>query len=407
VVVLALRGFSEDKCALRASALTFLTLLSIVPIFALVFAVAKGFSLESKLETQLTNVFSENEAILNKILEFSRNQLQLTNGGVVAGLGVVLLLLTVLKLLGNIEKAFNEIWGVRKPRSFGRKLADYLLIMFIAPLFLVISGSLTAFLSAQPGILIAKYEFLRFIGPVLMFSIKLFPFFLLWALFSFIYAFIPNTKVRIAPMLVAGFAAAVIFHFAQWFYFYLQVKLFVKYSAIYGSLATFPLFLTWLEISWMIMLLGAEIAFASQNADTYEFEQDSRKASPRFRRLTALYILDFIVERFKKGCVPPSEDEIIGSLEVPARLARLVLYDLESAGVVSRVVLEDGASVRYQPGMPLEKITAQRVSVLLDALGVADIPLKRTHSLHVLESALKRIEKASEKSKGNILLGGD
>jgi len=182
VVVLALRGFSEDKCALRASALTFLTLLSIVPIFALVFAVAKGFSLESKLETQLTNVFSENEAILNKILEFSRNQLQLTNGGVVAGLGVVLLLLTVLKLLGNIEKAFNEIWGVRKPRSFGRKLADYLLIMFIAPLFLVISGSLTAFLSAQPLILIAKYEFLRFIGPALMFSIKLFPFFLLWAL---------------------------------------------------------------------------------------------------------------------------------------------------------------------------------------------------------------------------------
>jgi len=407
VLALAFRGFAEDKCALRASALTFLTLLSIVPIFALVFAVAKGFSLDSMLEAQLNKAFHGNEEVLNKILEFSHRQLQITSGGVVAGIGVVFLLMTVLKLLGNIEKAFNEIWGVRKSRSIGRKLADYLLIMFIAPIFLVISGSLTAFLSAQPAVLIEKYEFLRFIGPAMVMSIKFFPFIILWTLFSFIYAFIPNTKVRVIPMLVSGLAAAVIFHYAQWFYFWIQVKLFVKYSAIYGSLATFPLFLMWLEFSWMIVLFGAEIAFATQNSDTYEFEQDSRKASRRFRNLAALYILDYIVERFRKESPPPSEEAIIGELEVPARLARLVLDDLEKTGVIARVLIDDDDGVtRYQPAIPLEEITAKRVLDRLDGLGVDDIPLRRNHSLHVLEDAVKRMAKAAEKSKGNIQLGG-
>ena len=407
VVVLAFRGFVEDRCALRASALTFLTLLSIVPVFALAFGIAKGFSLEHVLETQLTRVFQGNEMVLNKILEFSRNQLQRTHGTVVAGVGICFLLWTVLKLVGNIEHAFNDIWGIRKPRTFGRKITDYLLIIFVAPVVLAIAGSLTAFISAQPERLIARYDFLRFVGPAMMFSIQLFPFLVLWVLFSFTYIFIPNTKVKMSSAVVAGFAAALIFHCAQWAYFTFQVNLFDKYSAIYGSLAAFPLFLMWLEISWMILLFGSEMSFATQNADMYEFEQDARKASVRFKRLVSLYVLDFIVSRFKKGEPPPSDEDIINDLDIPVRLARLVLDDLESAGQISCVVVGDGERAQhYAPAVPLDKITVRTVLKKLDGLGVNDIPLKTTKELRELEESLRYLDKAAAKSKGNIPLGG-
>ena len=407
VVVLAFRGFAEDRCSLRASALTFLTLLSIVPVFALAFGIAKGFSLESVLETQLTRVFHGNEMVLNKILEFSRNQLHRTHGTVVAGVGIVFLLWTVLKLVGNIEHAFNDIWGIRKPRPFGRKITDYLIIIFIAPVVLAISGSLTAFLSAQPERLIAKYEFLRFVGPAMMFSIQLFPFIFLWLLFSFVYIFIPNTKVRISSAIVAGFTAAFIFHCSQWAYFKFQVTLFDKYSAIYGSLAAFPLFLMWLEVSWMILLFGSEMSFAAQNADMYEFEQDARKASVRFKRLVALYVLDFIVSKFKKGEPPPSDGDIINDLDIPARLARLVLDDLEASGQILCVVGASGERERnYVPAIPLDKIRVRTVLKKLDELGVNNIPLKTTKELRELEDALRHFDKAVAKSKGNIPLGG-
>ena len=157
----------------------------------------------------------------------------------------------------------------------------------------------------------------------------------------------------------------------------------------------------------MILLFGSEMSFAAQNADMYEFEQDARKASVRFKRLVSLYVLDFIVSRFKKGEPPPSDGDIINDLDIPARLARLVLDDLENAGQISRVLVGDGErGQNYAPAVPLDKITVQTVLKRLDGLGVNDIPLKTTKELRELEAALRHFDKAAAKSKGNIPLGG-
>ena len=207
VVLLALRGFYEDKCSLRASALTFYSLLSIVPVVALIFGIAKGFGSDKALEEQLLEKFPGQEEVLMQVMGFARTLLEQTKGGMVAGIGLAVLFWIVIKLLSNIEHSFNDIWGIKKPRSTARKITDYISIMLICPVLIIVSSGLTVFIITQITLITERFAFLGFFSPLIFFSFKLLPYCVICGAFTFIYIFMPNTKVKFWYGLIAGVIA--------------------------------------------------------------------------------------------------------------------------------------------------------------------------------------------------------
>ncbi|MBD3245610.1 MAG: YihY family inner membrane protein [Candidatus Omnitrophica bacterium] len=403
VVVLSLRGFQEDKCRLWASALTFFSLLSIVPVFALLFGIAKGFGLDKMLERQLLTKFSGQEEVVTRIITFSRTLLENTRGGVVAGIGVVFLFWTVIRVLGNIERSFNDIWGVKKPRSIGRKFSDYLSVMMVCPVLFIVSSSVTVFIQSQVTLLVEKTALLGAFSPVIFFLLRLLPFVVLWILFSFIYVFMPNTKVHIRSGIVAGIAAGTVYQVVQWAYIGLQIGA-SRMNAIYGSFAALPLFLIWMQLSWLIVLFGAEISFAHQNVDTYEYEPDCTNISLDYRRLLTLYIFHLMVSRFDRGEAPLPAEDISHRLDIPIRLVRDILFELQQDGLANEVQLSGYQDTAYQPARDAHSLTVASVLRTLESHGSTSIPVPETSSLKKLKSVLADFNRRIAGAESNILL---
>ncbi len=402
--VLTFRGFLDDNCMLRSSALTFYTLMSIVPVFALAFAIAKGFGFEKVLENELLDKFAMHQAVVENIFAFAKNYLEKARGGVIAGVGIFLLLFTVFKLLSNIERAFNEIWGIKKDRLFGRKLGDYLIITAVAPFFLILASSITVYVTSFLSTF-TETPYSSVFNPLIYIALKLLPFMLLWFVFTFIYMFIPNTKVTFRSGLCAGIIAGTAFQFSQHLYVMLQIGV-SKYNAIYGSFAALPLFLMWLEMSWMIVLFGAELAYAFQNVDTYDFEPDSKNASLSTQRLVALFIVSEICKRFENADPPLTAQIISQRMEIPPSLANRVIHDLEKCGIVSKVEAspDDSELKGYHPATSTEKLSVQFVLQKLESEGSSDIPIKECPQIEKIKASLDQLRQAVNKSKGNILL---
>jgi len=402
IIVLAYRGFNENRCRFKASALTFYTLLSMVPIIALIFGIAKGFGLQNEVEKQLLERMQGQEKVVEKIITFSNTLLENTSGGLIAGIGVVFLFWTVIKVLSNIENSFNDIWGVIKPRTFGRKAGDYLLMIIICPILLVISGSLTIFVSTQFQALTAKIPFLQNLGLLFWLPMKILPYITIWVVFTFIFAFMPNTKVNFTAAFLAGIVAGTIFQFVQWLYVNFQIGV-ARYNAIYGTFAAIPLFLIWLQTSWLIVLFGAELSFAAQNVETYEFEPDCLSASRAYKRLLALFITQRVVKKFTDGQKAPDAPQLSHELQIPVRLVRQLLYDLAEASVLSEVRSRE-REYAYQPAIDVDKITIKYVIDRLEQHGTASVPVMKAPELHKLADALQKFGEAVEKSDANILL---
>jgi membrane protein len=196
MIILAFRGYNEDRCLLRASSLTFYTLLSIVPVAAMFFGIAKGFGFEKRLESQLFERLPGQEEVLNQVIRFSNSLLDQTRGGVIAGIGLLVLFWTVLKVLGHIEMALNDIWEIKNQRSWGRKFSDYLSIMLISPILVLMSGSATVFITTQVTQIAQEVKLLGAVSPLISLLLKFTPYVLIWALFTILYIIMPNTKVH-------------------------------------------------------------------------------------------------------------------------------------------------------------------------------------------------------------------
>ncbi len=252
IIVLAVRGFAEDKCKFRASALTFYSLLSVVPVIAMMFGIAKGFGLEKRVETELLQKMQGQEEVAKKVIDFANSLLENASGGFIAGVGVAFLFWAIIKVLSNIENSFNDIWGVKKPRTLGRKFSDYLSMMLVCPFLLIMASSATLAISSQIRDIIQQFSVFSAIGPLIMFLLKLLPYCTIWIMFTFVFIFMPNTKVKLRSGFLAGVVAGTIFQITQWVYINFQIGA-AKYSAIYGSFAALPLFLLWLQISWRFL----------------------------------------------------------------------------------------------------------------------------------------------------------
>jgi len=403
VLILSIRGFDEDKCQLRASALTFYSLVSIVPIAAMAFGIAKGFGFEKVLEVQLRNKFTGHEEVIANVIQFSNSLLENTKGGVIAGIGLVVLFWSVIKVLGQIEESFNDIWGIKEQRTIGRMFSDYLSLMLICPVLIIFSSSLTVFVTTQVNLIMEKFSILGVFSPLVFFLLRLLPYCLLWGLFTFCYIFMPNTKVRFSSGLLAGIIAGTIFQVVQWGYIIFQIGV-VKYNAIYGSFAVLPLFLVWLQLSWLIVLYGAELSFAYQNVDTYEFEPDALQASHRLKTVLSLQIAHHLIKNFIKGEKPLTARQISHELEIPIRFVNEILFELVKCNILS-VTESDGDSERgFQPALDINTLTVKYVIEAMELRGINKMPFANTPEFAVLSETMETFGKAIENLPANRLL---
>jgi membrane protein len=403
VVVLALRGFDEDKLQLRASALTFFSLLALVPVAAMAFAIAKGFGLEAILERQLLHEFPGQQEVLLQVIGFANTLLDKTRGGTMAVIGIIMLFWAVLKVLGHIERSFNDIWTIKKSRNLWRKFSDYLTIMLICPILVIASGSFTLFLKTQLTNIIDKIALLGYLSPLIYLLIKLLPYGMIWLLFTLTYLLMPNTKVNFSSGFLAGIIAGTIYQLVQLAYINFQFVL-AKYNAIYGSFAALPLFLIWLQISWLIVLFGAEISYAHQNSELYEFEPASLRISHAMKILISLQVGHLIIQNFSNAQKPFTVHQIAMALGMPSRLVQTVIGDLVDAQILSETESQGNEAAAYLPALDINKLTLNYVINALEKRGSDQIPLPRSDTSDALKTSLQKFSDAIEAHPANCLL---
>ena len=364
IILLSVQGFTRDLCQLRASALTLYTLLSVVPVIALLFGIAKGFGFEKKLEQQLLEQASDQDTMMLQLIEFSQNMLSSTKGGVVAGIGIVVLFWTVIKVIGNIEESFNHIWKIKNNRAMARKLSDYLSLMMLAPVLLIASSSITVFVKTQITWLVEVIRLPEFGTKIVLYAMSYSPLVIMSLLFTFIFVFMPNQKINIKAGFIAGVVTGVLYQLVQWVYLTLQMGA-SSYNAIYGSFAALPLFIIWLQMGWIVVLLGCEISFFIQNYDSYKHNEKFSNLSFSLRKNIALQVCHNIIIRFSNGEVAPNAEQLASELVLPISIIQKTLTALKDSNLIVELNVLENEDIIYQPSRDINSLT---VSVVINAL---------------------------------------
>lgn len=355
-----INGFNNDECSEKASALTFYSLLSIVPILAVAFGIARGFGFEENLQNELKNRFIDQREAVDKIIEFAYSMLKSTQSGIIAGVGLVVLMWSVMKLFGNIESSFNAIWKIKHQRSLTRKISDYFAMMLLCPIFFAVSSSVSVYIATQLRSLSEGGGVWQTMSPLLIFGYQLLPFTLCWLIFTAIYYVMPNTNVPLKYACLAGVIAGTAYQLLQWTYIQFQLSL-TSYGAIYGSFAALPLFLIWLNTSWLTCLLGAEIAHhAQQDALMRGVGQRDRSLALSDGRVLALLIMQESLEAFFAGRKPPDIETLSSSIGASADAIDSHVEMLTNKGLLAKVH-KDGSTEGYQPGKDPTLITVKSV----------------------------------------------
>lgn len=350
--VLVARNFVDHGAFLRASSLSFTTLLSIVPLLALAFAVLKGLGVQKTLEPLILKRFTVGSGeVVEKIVTYINN----TNMTSVGAIGLIFLVVTVISLLGSIEESFNNIWGVEESRSTYRKFSNYLSVVVSGPILLLAATSITTTLQSQ--------QFVQWIlqnpyfGEFFVTMLKVIPYLSIWGALIFLYIFMPNTKVRFASAVFGGVLAGTLWQAAQWGYIHFQVGV-AKYNAIYGTLAALPVFMAWIYTSWLVVLFGVELVSAHQNMKTFLFDYEPGDLSYATRESTALLILLTVAGSFYREDRPWTLERLADKLHVPLRIIRKLLLKLVRTGYL---VVAEGEGTFF-PARDLEHV---RIGALL------------------------------------------
>lgn len=403
VLVLAGRGFVKDKCALHASALTYYSLLSVVPIMALIFGISKGFGTHDTIKQRIMDELPAHNEVAEWIVKLADSLLSIASTGLVTSIGIVLLLWTALKVLGNIEETLNVIWGVKRGRTFIRKFSDYLSIMIVGPLIFFFSSSLAVYLASQVTDLTQKTELAQLVDPIVYFLIELSPIFLLWILFTLMFMIIPNTKVNFFPAFLSAIVSGTLYHWVQWFYIEFQIGA-TRYSTVYGTFAALPLFLIWLQLSWFIVLFGAELSYAFQNISSYIVEKELGNISNFHRKILSLQLAWIIVKNFESGEKPFTERQISQKAKINNNLGHELITHLHEAGVISQVIKGRKRAMAFQPAQSVDRISVAGVLNALDIYGRNNRVINESDIQINLKEILNTFNATLLKSKKNILL---
>lgn len=382
VIVIAFRGFINDKLPLRASALTYSILFAMVPMLSLFIAIGRGFGVENTMKEWIQDSFFAQKELIPILLGFVDRYLETAQGGVFIGIGLIILLISIVNFFRQIENSFNSIWEVTKKRNVMTQISTYISAIFLIPVLIVLSGGVKLFLDSK----MADLENLRMITPFIEFGMKMTPFFVSSVVFTFMYIVIPYTKVKAGSSIIAGIIAGSAFQFFQNIYIAGQVYL-SRYDMVYGSFAALPLLLLWLYVSAIIVLIGAEISYAGQNIKNYEYELDSKHVSNRYKSFLALFLTFVIVKRFENHEKPYNSDQIATKYKLPISLVNMVLTELADVRILSELSAEDRKTKSYQPAMDINQLT---VSILHEKMNSRGSDLFISHQNESLDKFWKK-----------------
>ena len=423
IAILTGRNIQELNIPASARSLTYRTLLSIVPLLAVIFAIARGFGIENIMQSSIFNLMTgtaEEEVIsdysvtptdtlaveasafdttqvqgiettggsrqiplesqdvtaegrtrefLDLLFQLIENSLEeAKGGGVFAGVGILLFLYTILLLFNDIEKNLNKIWQVNKGRSIGRKVTDYAAMVLFLPIFFILVNALNILSYPQND----SIKVIYILYPLIPRLMGIIPFIVIIMVFTVVYKFIPNTKVKFQNALIAGVLAGIAFQFFQMLYLSGQLWI-TRYNAIYGTFAAIPLMLLWIQFSWFIALIGAEISYAAQNVSKFSFEKETRNISRRYKDFFTLMIASLIVKRFAKGLKPYTADQISEACQCPSRLTNYILDELMEINLILPTPIdEDDLVMAFLPAIDINQLSVNYLISRLDENGSED-----------------------------------
>ena len=399
-LVLAIRGFINDDLNVRASALTYSVLFAIVPLFALIIAIGKGFGVDKIIVSSLQDTFIGQSDMVPTVMGFVERYLKSTQGGIFIGVGIAILFWSVMNFFIQVEKAFNRIWQVKESRSFIRQFSTYFSAILIVPLVIVFSGGLSIYVSSA----VKQSYVYDVLSPLLRFGVKFIPYFINWIVFTILYITMPNTRVKFCNALMAGIVAGSAFQAFQMLYINGQVYL-SRYNVVYGSFAAVPLLILWIQISCLIVLLGAEISYASQNINNFDFELDTNNISTRYKNFLTLFLTYVIVKQFEQQKPPLSIEQIVLKYKLPIRIVNEIVLKLVEVSVLTEVVSgKKGKLKTYQPAIDINQLT---VSLLFSKLEIYGSELFLTNKNDLLDTFWQKtldIKQRSEEHTEQILV---
>ena len=398
-IILAIRGFVVEDLNVKASALTYSILFAIVPLFALIIAIGKGFGVEKLIEDSMKGTFIGQANMIPTVMGFVERYLDSTQGGLFIGIGLAILFWSVMNFFMQVERAFNKIWQVKKSRSILSQFKTYFSAILILPLLIVLSSGISIYINTA----LSQSLIYDILSPLVRFIVRFSPFFINWIMFTIMYMVIPNTRVRFFNAMIAGIIAGSAFQAFQILYIHGQVHL-SRYNIVYGGFAAVPLLLLWLQISCLIVLLGAEISYASQNIQNFEYEIDTNNISTRYKNFLTLFLTYIVVKHFEDQKPPLSSENIAIQYKLPIRIVNQLLAKLVMVAVLIEVYSEDSKTKLYQPAIDINQLTVNLLFSKLENHGSEKFFTNKNELLDTFWLKTLEMKKQSELLSAQILV---
>ncbi len=389
-IVLVVRGFASKNLNDKAKSLTYSLIFAIVPILAMIVAVAKGFGVADIIEKQLNASFIGETGMVPTIMAMVERYLETTQGGLFIGIGLLILLWAVYSFFQSVESAFNQIWNVKKSRSILRQATTYIAIVVLIPVLIVCSAGIDIFIHSTVESSLhmeALHDYVHTSG------VKFLQFFMCWLFFITMYVAIPNTKVRFISALIPGILMGTLFQLLQMLSVYL-IAMLSRTSIVYGAFATLPILMTMLQYTSLLILIGAEMSYAIQNNEEFEYEQDLNSMSRRYKDFIMLYLLHVIIKRFEADEEPLTAHELAIRDHLPIRLVNQLLGRMVETGILREVYVEDEEEKTYQPALDSHKISVGMVIDRIDAQGTEEFLQAPTLEMEAFWTNYLKLKKA-------------
>jgi len=395
IAVMVGRDFFQNLVKLQAMALAFKTLLSIAPLLAVVFSILKAFGVHNRMEPALAEALAplgeKGQEITAHLIGFVDKM----SAGALGSIGFVTLFITVVSLMATIEESFNRIWRVTAPRKLARRFSDYLSAILVGPVLVFAAVTITATL--QNNAIVHAFLSLQALGTVILVLLRLVPYLTLWGAFTFVYVFIPNTRVKIRSALVGGLVAALLWQTVGWG-FAVFVASSTRYYAIYSSFAILLLFLLWLHIGWVIVLLGAQVSYAHQHVHFFQGDRELLAQSPAGREKLVLHLMLLIGRNFYHGLDPMSVADLAARLRLPAGMVKEFLEMFAQTKLVLPLADEETFVLARDP----ETISIKEI---LDCVRNSGKKLKAPTERSVEENEINGLLLGIEQSMAEALQG--
>lgn len=397
---LSVQSFLSRDIQTQACAMTYRTMLAVVPALALLLAIGRGFGFQTLLQEELYDLFPAQRRAISVMLNFVESYLSQASEGIFVGVGILFLVWTLISLLSNVENSFNLIWGQKDGRSLWRKVSDYTAMLLILPILMICASGINLLLSST---LNAIFNF-SFLTPLVEWILEAASWVMIWLFFAAVYMLVPYTRVKFVNACISGVIAGTGFMVLQWLF--VTGTLYVaRYNAIYGSFAFLPLMLLWLQLVWVIILAGAVICYSSQNVFAFNLDNEVNTISSNYRTKVTIAVAAVFAQRFAAGLPPATARYLMEVYELPARLVTGITDRLVEAGVLNRVVMTSEKDVYgFQLATDPAKLTVGALFRRLYNLGSSGFIPAFARNFPGIEKAYSSLVDDTEEFSDTLLL---